>query len=206
MEQLHAMVIHNNTVELAGSVFWYVLLSLSRTPSLSGSALRLQLGRARAGAWQRAQKHSSSHSPPVPWETPGECLLSENRPGERKQSKRRGRGEARRQEAAERGEERRGWEGSQRLSGTFLIMFQQDKSHPVAIWLWDSSTLKYMSELLCGTVSLCWFCILRSIFLSMLSQGLHHFPFIVFLCMFFANYFCLCCAILMFFFLSKCSA
>ncbi len=84
MEQLHAMAIHNNAVELAACVFWYVLPSLSRTLSLCGSVLRLQLGRAKTGAGQWAQKPSST--PPLPWETPRECLLSE-RIGQERESR-----------------------------------------------------------------------------------------------------------------------
>lgn len=99
MEQLHAMAIHNNPVELAACVFWYVLPSLSRTLSLFGSVLRLQLGRAKTGAGQWAQKPSST--PPVPWETPRECLLSE-RIGQEKESGGRGGGK-------KGGERRKGW-------------------------------------------------------------------------------------------------
>lgn len=103
MEQLHAMAIHNNAVELTAYVFWYVLLSLSRTLSLCGSVLRLQLGRAKTGAGQWAQKPSST--PPVPWETPRECLLSE-RIGQKKESTEAEEG-AREEERAEEGKEKR---------------------------------------------------------------------------------------------------
>lgn len=108
MEQLHAMAIHNNTVELARLcvlIRLAVALTHSLTPWISAAVA--------AGAGQWAQKPSST--PPVPWETPGECLLS-GRIGQKKESREGGGG--RRGGKSKEGEERRGEESIGRITQT----------------------------------------------------------------------------------------
>lgn len=59
----------------------------------------------------------------------GMSAVRENRPEERQQKRRRGQERRKEQRGVKREEYRR----DHSLSGTFLIMFLQDKSHPVAI-------------------------------------------------------------------------
>lgn len=128
MEQLHAMAIYNNTVELAGSVFWYVLLSLSRTFSRWISAEAAAELELRQELGSGPKKHHS-FTPLCPEKPPGNVCCQREQ-ARRKKAEQEG---GKKEEAAEKAKERRVEEGLQRLSGTFLIMFQQDKSHPVAV-------------------------------------------------------------------------
>lgn len=107
MELLHAMANHNNAVEPAGCVFWYVF-AVALTHCLT-QWISAEAAAGQSEEWSWAVGPESP--PPLPLPTPsalrnpqGMSAVRENRPGERKQKGRREEGS---QETKKQGEERR---------------------------------------------------------------------------------------------------
>lgn len=121
MGHLHAMAIHNNAVELA-RLRVLIHFAIALTHSVNQSCVC---------SW--AVGRGPRNPPPLP-RCPEKPLGNVCCQGEKARRKKAGEEEGtREEERAERVEEKSVGRIMQTLSGTFLIMFQQDKSHPVAI-------------------------------------------------------------------------